>query len=127
MAISCGSIAWHRDLDLAILGQERLRTRPVAAIAWNALLVPRMSGQLGAKRLFDQRLLELLEQPFLAWLPRGNIERGLVFHEVEMAPAVVPALVIKQLHARNARGECFGVVRRTKKPIAKNFSKSYSG
>jgi hypothetical protein len=46
---AAGTIARHRNLDLAILGQERLRARPVAAVAFAAscriaLLIAEMLG-----------------------------------------------------------------------------------
>jgi hypothetical protein len=57
---TAGPIARHRNLDLAILGQNRLRTRPVAAVAFAAacriaLLVAEMVGQLRPERSLDQR------------------------------------------------------------------------
>src|SRR5579864_7910897 len=67
---AAGTIARHRNLDLAILGQERLRARPVAAVAFAAsckiaLLIAEMLGQLRSQRSLDQRLLQLLEEPVL--------------------------------------------------------------
>ena len=68
---AAGPVARDRDLDLAVLGQDRLRARPVAAVAAAAagrvaLLVAKMLGQLRTKRALDQRLLQLLEKPVLA-------------------------------------------------------------
>ena len=68
---AAGAIARNRDIDLAILGQDRLRAGAVAAVAAAAagriaLLVAEMLGQLGPKRTLDQRLLQLLEQPVLS-------------------------------------------------------------
>ena len=68
---AAGAIARHGNLDLAILRQDRLRARPVAAVAGApaggiALLVAQMLGQLGPKRSLDQPLLQLFEQPILA-------------------------------------------------------------
>jgi len=64
-------VARNRNLDFAILGQKRLRTRPVAAVAAPppggiALLVTQMFAQLGAKRPLDQSLLKLLEKSVFA-------------------------------------------------------------
>src|SRR5580700_10554032 len=64
---AAGAIARHRNPDLAILGQDRLRARPVPAVALAASggiasLVAEMLGQLGAKRTLDQCLFELLEK-----------------------------------------------------------------
>jgi hypothetical protein len=64
---TAGPIAWHRNLDFAILGQHRLRTRTVAAVAFAAtcriaLLVAEMVGQLRPERALDQRLLQLFEK-----------------------------------------------------------------
>src|SRR6516162_4343410 len=63
-------VARDRNRDLAILRQDRLRARPVAAVAAAAargiaLLVTQMVGQLSAKRPLDQGLLELLEKPIV--------------------------------------------------------------
>ena len=74
-----GPIARHRNLDLAILGQERLRACPVAAVAFAAscriaLLIAEMLGQLRSQRSLDQRLLQLLEQPVLS----GQVLRLLI-------------------------------------------------
>src|SRR3974390_1760218 len=65
------AIAGDRNLDLAVIGQQRLRTTAVAAVAaspagWVALLVAQMLRQLGAERPLDQRLLKLLEKPVFA-------------------------------------------------------------
>src|SRR6516165_10451089 len=64
---TAGPIAWHRNLDFAILGQHRLRTRTVAAVAFAAacriaLLVAEVVGQLRPERALDQRLLQLFEK-----------------------------------------------------------------
>jgi hypothetical protein len=64
---TAGPIARYRNLDLAILGQDRLRARSVAAIAFAtacriALLIAEMVGQLRPKRTLDQRLLQLFEE-----------------------------------------------------------------
>ena len=61
----------HRNVDLAILGQDRLCARSVAAVAAAAarriaFLVAQVLGQLGPERPLDQRLLELLEKPIVA-------------------------------------------------------------
>ena len=50
-----GAIAGDRNLDLTILGQDRLRARAVAAVAGTAtggitLLVTQVLGQLATKR-----------------------------------------------------------------------------
>ena len=65
------AVAWHRNVDLAILGQDRLCARSVAAVAAAAarriaFLVAQVLGQLGPERPLDQRLLELLEKPIVA-------------------------------------------------------------
>jgi hypothetical protein len=67
---AAGAVARHGDLDLAVLGQDRLRARPVAAVAAAAagriaLLVAQVLGQLGSESPFDQGFLELLEQPII--------------------------------------------------------------
>src|SRR5215212_7832046 len=64
---AAGPVAWHRNVDLAILGQDRLRAGPVAAIAAAAagriaLLVAKMLAQFRTKRPLNQRLLQLLEK-----------------------------------------------------------------
>jgi hypothetical protein len=63
LAISCGSklpppIARHRNFDLAIPGQDRLRAHPVAAVVFAAagriaLLVAEVLSQLGTQRAPD--------------------------------------------------------------------------
>jgi hypothetical protein len=55
---TASAIAWYRDLDLAIIRQDRLRTRPVAAVALPAgrqiaLLIAEVVGQFRAKRPLD--------------------------------------------------------------------------
>src|SRR3954468_18930809 len=65
---NAGPVAGHRDVDLAVLGQDRLRAGPVTAIAAAAagrvpLLVAKMIAQLRTKRPLNQRLLQLLEKP----------------------------------------------------------------
>ena len=64
-------VARDRNLNFSILGQKRLRARPVAAVAASppggiALLVAQMLAQLGAKRPLDQSLLQLFEKPIFA-------------------------------------------------------------
>src|SRR6266516_149415 len=61
-------VARHRKLDLAVLGEDRLRARAVAAVAAAAagritLLVTQVFGQLHSERALDQRPLELLKKP----------------------------------------------------------------
>src|SRR5215207_8599871 len=61
-------VAWHSDVDLAVLGQDRLREGAVTAVAAAAtgripLLVAKMIAQLRAERPLNQRLLQLLEKP----------------------------------------------------------------
>ncbi len=61
-------VARHRNLDLAVLGEDRLRARAVAAVAAAAagritLLVTQVFGQLHSERALDQRPLELLKKP----------------------------------------------------------------
>jgi hypothetical protein len=68
---AAGLVTRHRNLDLAILGQDRFRARSIAAVAAAepgriALLVPEMFGQLGAERTLDQSLFELLERPVIS-------------------------------------------------------------
>src|SRR3954465_6608550 len=68
---AASAVARDRNLDLTVLGQHRLRTRAVAAVAAAAtgritFLVAKVLGQLRPKRTFDQRLLELFEQPVVA-------------------------------------------------------------
>src|SRR5215216_2171109 len=68
---AAGPVAWHRDVDLAVLGQDRLRAGAVAAIAAAAagrvsLLVAKMIAQFRSKRPLNQRLLQLLEKPVRA-------------------------------------------------------------
>ena len=65
------AVARHLDLDRPILGQHRLGVGPVAVVAGPsaggiALLITKMVRQLGAQRPLEQRLLQLLEQAFLA-------------------------------------------------------------
>jgi hypothetical protein len=65
---TAGTVTRNRDLDLAVLRQDRLAAAPVAAIARSAagriaLLVAEMFAQLSAERALDQGLLQLLEQP----------------------------------------------------------------
>jgi hypothetical protein len=65
---AAGPVARDGNIDLAILGQNRLRARAVAVVAAAAarriaLLVAKMLTQLRAKRTLDQRLLQLLEKP----------------------------------------------------------------
>ena len=67
---AAGPVTRHRNVDRAVLGQDRLRARPVAAVPAAtargiAFLIAQMLAQLGPKRTLDQRLLELLEQPVL--------------------------------------------------------------
>jgi hypothetical protein len=76
---AAGPVARDRDLNLSVLGQERLRAAAVAAVAAAAagriaLLIPQVLGQLGAERAFDQRLLQPLEKPALA----GQVFRLLI-------------------------------------------------
>src|SRR5215471_6081134 len=63
---AAGPIARYRNLDLAILSQNGLRARAVAAVAAAAprritLLVAKVLGQLGTERALDQCLLQLFE------------------------------------------------------------------
>jgi hypothetical protein len=65
---AAGPVARGRDVDLAIIGQDRLRAGAVAAVAaattdWIALLVAKMLAQLRPQRALNQRLLQLLEKP----------------------------------------------------------------
>src|ERR1700730_4711965 len=65
---AAGPVARDRDVDLAIIGQDRLRAGAVAAVAaatagWIALLVAEMLAQLRSQRPLDQRLLQPLEKP----------------------------------------------------------------
>jgi len=65
---AAGAVARNDNLDLAILSQDRLRARPVAAVAAAtagrvALLITQVLGQLGSKRSFNQSFLELPESP----------------------------------------------------------------
>src|SRR5947209_1406419 len=65
---AAGPVAWHSDVDLAVVGQDRLRAGAVAAVAATAagriaLLVAKMLAQLRTKRPLNQRLLQLLEKP----------------------------------------------------------------
>lgn len=76
---TAGAIARDRQTDLAILGQDGLGPRAVAAVAAAApsriaLFVTEMIGKLGAQRPLDQRLLQLLENPVIA----GQIFRLLI-------------------------------------------------
>ena len=68
---AAGAVARDRDLDLAVIGQDRLAARAVAAVAAAAagriaLLVAQVLGQLRPKRPLDQRLLQLFEKPVFA-------------------------------------------------------------
>src|SRR5437773_5072009 len=63
---AAGPVAWHGDVDLAILGQDRLRAGAVTAVAAAApgrasLPVAKMIAQLRAKRPLNQPLPPLLE------------------------------------------------------------------
>jgi len=65
---AAGPVARDGNVDLAIIGQNRLRARAVAAVAAAAagriaLLVAKMLAQFRPKRALDQRLLKLLEKP----------------------------------------------------------------
>jgi len=60
-------LARDGDIDLAVLGQDRLRACAVAAVAGAtagrvAPLVTQVPGQLRTERPLDQCLLELLEK-----------------------------------------------------------------
>jgi hypothetical protein len=64
---AAGTVAWLRNLDLAIFSLDRLRICAVAAVAAAAasriaLLVPQVFGQFGSERAFDQLRLQLLEK-----------------------------------------------------------------
>ena len=68
---AAGAVARDGDLDLAILGQNRLRTGPVTAVTAAAtgrvaLLVAQVPSQLGAQRALDQGLLQPLEKAIVA-------------------------------------------------------------
>jgi hypothetical protein len=61
----------HRNLDLTVVGQDRLWACAIAAVAATAagrvaLFVAQMVGQLGAERTLDQGLLELFEKSILS-------------------------------------------------------------
>src|SRR6266540_5287598 len=76
---AAGAVAWDRNLQLAILGQHRLRACAVAAIAAAtaggvALLVAEVFGQLRPKRALNQGSLELFEKPVFA----GQVLRLLI-------------------------------------------------
>jgi len=63
-----GAVAWGRNSDLALIGEDRLRTRPVAAVAAAAayriaLLVAQLVSHFPPKRPLDQGILQLLEKP----------------------------------------------------------------
>ena len=65
------AVARNLQVDLAVLGQNRLAGMAVAAVAAAtarriALLVAQVIGQLGAQRSLQKRLLQLLEQPIVA-------------------------------------------------------------
>src|SRR5579863_4092991 len=65
-----GAVARYLNLDFALIRQNRLRARAVAAIAAAAarriaLLVAKVIAQLRSKRPLDQRLLETPENPVL--------------------------------------------------------------
>jgi hypothetical protein len=52
-------VAWHRNLELSVLSQKRLRARPAVAVAAAtagriALLIAQMLAQLGAEGSLDQ-------------------------------------------------------------------------
>jgi hypothetical protein len=68
---AANAVARDGNLDLAIVGQDRLRTRPIAAVATAstvgiALFISQVLSEFCAERPLDQRLLELLEEPILA-------------------------------------------------------------
>jgi hypothetical protein len=68
---AASAIARHRDLDLAVFGQDGLRADPIAAVApatscGIALLIAEMLGQLRSQRTLDQRLLQPPKQPIIA-------------------------------------------------------------
>src|SRR5580704_5431617 len=83
------TIARHRNFDLAILGQERLRARPVAAVAFAAscriaLLIAEVLGQLRSHgypvqyALLDccsneRHVLEALEREWIEKFPNRNL------------------------------------------------------
>ena len=76
---AAGPVARDLDVDLAVLGQDRLRARAVAAVAAAAarrvaLLVAQMRRQLRPERTLDQRLLQPFEQPVVA----GQVLRLLI-------------------------------------------------
>jgi hypothetical protein len=61
------AVARDRDIDFAIFGQDRFRTRSVAAVAAAApgrvaLRVAEMLGQLSTESTLDQGLLQLFEK-----------------------------------------------------------------
>jgi hypothetical protein len=65
------AVARHGQFDRAVVAEHGFARMPVAAIAGAApgrvaLLVSQMLAQLGAQRAFQQPLLQLPEQPFLA-------------------------------------------------------------
>jgi hypothetical protein len=67
---TAGTVARYRDPHLPVIGQERLRTRAVAAVARAAagritLLITKMTRQLGSKRPLNQRFLQPLEKTVL--------------------------------------------------------------
>jgi len=62
------TIARDRDLDLAVIRQNCLRTRPLAAVALATalrivLLVAKVLSQFRIKRPLNQGLVELFEKP----------------------------------------------------------------
>ncbi|MGY3695838.1 hypothetical protein ACVIGA_005918 [Bradyrhizobium sp. USDA 3240] len=68
---TAGAVARYGNLDLAVLGQDRLAAGAIAAVARPstariALLIAEMFAQLGGERALDQRLLQLLEQPVVS-------------------------------------------------------------
>jgi hypothetical protein len=65
------AVARDRNLDLAVFGQGRPRTRPVAAVAAAPtggipLLVAQVLSQLRTECPLNQRFLELLEKPIFS-------------------------------------------------------------
>src|SRR5215218_9312514 len=61
-------VAWHSYVDLALLGQDRLRAGAVTAIAAAAagrvpLLVAKMLAQLRTKRPLNQAFFSCLKSP----------------------------------------------------------------
>jgi len=81
------AIAQNRQLELAAVGQHRLRTDPIAVIAGSLLHFPiEMHVHLGVQNALRQRLLELIEQSILLKHRLGVLARQQLVQELLLEP-----------------------------------------